>query len=95
MDRNTAGQDPHLNFKGMAVGNPGTTFYRYHNNLLGLHRGRWGCHKSMSCFCAVAAVVAAAMLRCTVLHSVRAMLVTCCDVLIPCIAYFAYCLLSV
>ena len=49
----------------------------------------------MSCFCAVAAVVAAAMLRCTVLHSVRAMLVTCCDVLIPCIAYFAYCLLSV
>lgn len=28
VDRNTAGQDPQLNFKGMAVGNPGTTFYR-------------------------------------------------------------------
>jgi carboxypeptidase C (cathepsin A) len=28
VDRNSAGQDPVLNFKGMAVGNPGTTFYR-------------------------------------------------------------------
>lgn len=27
VDRNAAGQDPVLNFKGMAVGNPGTTFY--------------------------------------------------------------------
>jgi len=27
VDRNSAGQDPHLNFKGMMVGNPGTTFY--------------------------------------------------------------------
>lgn len=27
VDRNTAGADPLLNFKGMAVGNPGTTFY--------------------------------------------------------------------
>jgi len=27
VDRNSAGQDPVLNFKGMAVGNPGTTFY--------------------------------------------------------------------
>jgi carboxypeptidase C (cathepsin A) len=27
VDRNTAAQDPILNFKGMAVGNPGTTFY--------------------------------------------------------------------
>jgi len=27
VDRNTAGADPHLNFKGFAVGNPHTTFY--------------------------------------------------------------------
>jgi len=27
VDRNAAGQDPMLNFKGMMVGNPGTTFY--------------------------------------------------------------------
>lgn len=27
VDRNSAGQDTHLNFKGMMVGNPGTTFY--------------------------------------------------------------------
>lgn len=27
VDRNAAGKDPYLNFKGMAVGNPGTNFY--------------------------------------------------------------------
>lgn len=27
VDRNSAGADPHLNFKGFAVGNPATTFY--------------------------------------------------------------------
>lgn len=27
VDRNSAGNDPVLNFKGMMVGNPGTTFY--------------------------------------------------------------------
>jgi len=27
VDRNTAGQDAYLNFKGFAVGNPATTFY--------------------------------------------------------------------
>jgi len=27
VDRNTAGQDPYMNFRGMMVGNPGTTFY--------------------------------------------------------------------
>ena len=28
VDCNTAGQHPHLNFKGMMVGNPETNFYR-------------------------------------------------------------------